>query len=71
MNDVPAALARVEAAGGRRLWPEIAQWGDASVIYVLDLDQNIIELTDRSVARIAELTIDQFPEAAPDFEAVR
>ena len=65
VDDVPAALARVETAGGRRIWPEIAQWGDASVIYVLDLDQNIIELTDRSVARIAELTIEQFPEASP------
>ncbi len=38
---------------------------------MLDLDQNIIELTDRSVARIAELTIEQFPEAAPDVEAAR
>ncbi len=71
VDDVPATLARVEAAGGQRLWPEIAQWGDASVIYVLDLDQNIIELTDRTVARIAELTIEQFPEAAPDYEAAR
>lgn len=65
VDDVAAALERVEAAGGRRLWPEIAQWGDASVIYVSDLDENVIELTDSSVAHIAELTIAQFPEAAP------
>jgi catechol 2,3-dioxygenase-like lactoylglutathione lyase family enzyme len=71
VDDVAAALARVEEAGGRRLWPEIAQWGDASVIYVNDLDQNIIELTDRSVARIAELTIAQFPEASPDAGGAR
>ena len=71
VDDVPDALARVEKAGGRRIWPEIAVWGDASVIYVNDLDQNVIELTDRSVARIAELTIEQFPEAAPDAEAAR
>jgi catechol 2,3-dioxygenase-like lactoylglutathione lyase family enzyme len=71
VEDVPAALARVEEAGGRRIWPEIAVWGDASVIYVSDPDENVIELTDRSVSRIAELTIAQFPEAAPDTGAVR
>ncbi len=71
VDDVPAALARVEAAGGRRLWPEIAEWGDASVIYVYDLDENIIELTDKSVGRIAELTIEQFPEASPDAGGAR
>jgi catechol 2,3-dioxygenase-like lactoylglutathione lyase family enzyme len=71
VDDVPAALARVEAAGGRRIWPEIAIWGDASVIYVKDLDENVIELTDRTVDRIAELTIEQFPEAAPEAGAAR
>ena len=71
VDDVPAALARVETAGGRRIWPEVAIWGDASVIYVKDLDENVIELTDRSVGRIAELTIEQFPEAAPDAGSVR
>lgn len=71
VDDVPSALARVEAAGGRRIWPEVAIWGDASVIYVKDLDENVIELTDRSVGRIAELTIQQFPEAAPDAGSVR
>jgi catechol 2,3-dioxygenase-like lactoylglutathione lyase family enzyme len=71
VDDVPRALARVEAAGGRRIWPEIAIWGDARVVYVKDLDENVIELTDGSVARIAELTIEQFPEAAPDAGAAR
>ena len=41
------------------------------MIYVKDLDENVIELTDRSVGRIAELTIEQFPEAAPDAGSVR
>jgi len=71
VDDVAGALERVEAAGGRRIWPEIARWGDASVIYVTDLDENVIELTDHSVAGIAALTIAQFPEAAPDHEGAR
>jgi predicted enzyme related to lactoylglutathione lyase len=66
VDDVAATLERVESAGGRRLWPEIARWGDASVVYVGDLDENVIEVTDRTMSHIARLTIEAFPEAAPD-----
>ncbi len=65
VRDVPEALARVEAAGGRRLWPEVNPWGTAQVIYVADLDENVIELTDASLLRLAGLTIESFPEAQP------
>jgi catechol 2,3-dioxygenase-like lactoylglutathione lyase family enzyme len=65
VDDVAATLARVEAAGGRPLWPRIAQWGDANVVYVSDLDRNVIELTDKTLDHIARLTIEAFPEAAP------
>ena len=34
VEDTDAALARVEAAGGRRIWPEVDRFGRARVIYV-------------------------------------
>jgi catechol 2,3-dioxygenase-like lactoylglutathione lyase family enzyme len=66
VEDVAEALERVEALGGRRLWPDINPWGDANVIYVADPDENIVELTDAPLERIVELTIAAIPEADPD-----
>ena len=66
IEDVADALERVEALGGRRLWPDINPWGDANVIYVADPDENIVELTDAPLERIVELTIAAIPEADPD-----
>src|SRR5262245_2195066 len=43
--DVAQALERIEAAGGRRLWPEIERWGPASTMYASDPDGNVFELT--------------------------
>jgi catechol 2,3-dioxygenase-like lactoylglutathione lyase family enzyme len=65
VEDVGEALERVEAAGGRRLWPGINPWGAASVIYVADPDENIVELIDVSLERIVELVIEAIPEADP------
>jgi catechol 2,3-dioxygenase-like lactoylglutathione lyase family enzyme len=65
VDDVAEALRRVEANGGRRLWPEIHPWGTANVIYVADPDENILELTDASLERIVEMTIEAIPEADP------
>jgi catechol 2,3-dioxygenase-like lactoylglutathione lyase family enzyme len=65
VDDVAEALRRVEANGGRRLWPEIHPWGTANVIYVADPDENILELTDASLERIVELTIEAMPETDP------
>jgi catechol 2,3-dioxygenase-like lactoylglutathione lyase family enzyme len=65
VDDVPDALARVEAAGGKRLWADINNWGTAKVIYVTDPDNNVIELADASIDEIAELTYKSFPHAKP------
>jgi catechol 2,3-dioxygenase-like lactoylglutathione lyase family enzyme len=66
VEDVREALERVEAAGGRRLWPDVYPWGTANVIYVADPDENIVELTDVTLVRIVELTIEAIPEADPN-----
>ena len=44
VDHVAIALARVEAAGGRRIWAEPRRVGELDVIYVADLDANTIEL---------------------------
>ena len=69
VDDVPAALQSVEAAGGKRLWPDVNPWGTAKVVYVLDPDGNILELIDHSMDEIAELTFADFPEANPEVRA--
>jgi catechol 2,3-dioxygenase-like lactoylglutathione lyase family enzyme len=65
VDDVAEALRRVEAAGGQRIWPDISPWGTANVIYVIDLDRNIIEVIDASMEEIVRLTLADFPEANP------
>jgi catechol 2,3-dioxygenase-like lactoylglutathione lyase family enzyme len=66
VDDVAEALRRVEAAGGKRLWPDVSPWGSANVVYVLDPDQNIIEVIDAPMEKIIELTLADFPEADPN-----
>ena len=63
-DDVAETVARVEAAGGQHLWPEVLTWGDSQVTFVADLDGNAIELLSASVERIAEMTVEMFPDAA-------
>ncbi len=54
VEDVPAALARVEAAGGRRLWPDVADLEPGvQVVYVADPDGNVIELIDVDLPALA------------------
>lgn len=65
VDDVEAALGRVERAGGRRLFERVERWGRARVVYVADPDGNVIELLDAPVETIAEEAIRMFPEAAP------
>ena len=52
------------AAGGSHLWPEVLTWGGSKVTFVADLDGNAIELLSASVERIAEMTVEMFPDAA-------
>ncbi len=66
VDDVAQALERVEAAGGRRLWPDINPWGTAKVIYVADPDENIIELIDAPLEKVVELTLEVFPDSNPN-----
>jgi len=65
VDDVAGALARVERAGGRRLWPQPVNWGGATVMYVADPDGNAIELFDVSLDEIVARTLEMFPESAP------
>jgi catechol 2,3-dioxygenase-like lactoylglutathione lyase family enzyme len=63
VEDVDAALAAVERAGGTRQWPVIGRWGRARVIYVADPDGNVLELLDAPVEDIAEAAVRMFPDA--------
>lgn len=65
VDDVEASLARMEAHGGRRLWPAVDRWGGARVIYAADPDGNVVELLDRPPTDIAAALIRWFPEARP------
>jgi catechol 2,3-dioxygenase-like lactoylglutathione lyase family enzyme len=65
VEDTDAALARIEAAGGRRIWPEVDRFGRARVIYVQDPDGNVVELLDKPPADIAGALLRWFPEATP------
>jgi catechol 2,3-dioxygenase-like lactoylglutathione lyase family enzyme len=65
VDDVAGALARVEAAGGRRLFPEIAQWRSIEVIYVADPWGNVLELTDCTPEESIRGSIEVYPEADP------
>ena len=53
--DVPAAVERVEAAGGRRLFP-IRPWQGHHFVYVADPDGHVIELLDATIDDCMQLT---------------
>ena len=55
----------VEQAGGRRLWPEIRAWGEASTIYASDPDGNVFELIDAPIDEVVKTTIALYPDAKP------
>jgi glyoxylase I family protein len=65
VDDVDAVLERIEAAGGRRLWPQVDRFGRGRVIYAADPDGNVIELLDQSAEQVASTLIRWFPDAAP------
>ena len=65
VEDTDAALERVEAAGGQRIWPEVDRFGRARVVYVHDPDGNVVELLDKPPADIAGALLRWFPEATP------
>jgi catechol 2,3-dioxygenase-like lactoylglutathione lyase family enzyme len=66
VDDVAAALARVEEAGGRRLWPEVVDLDDQTqVIYVADPDQNVIEVINADARTVAKLMVQAHPDSDP------
>jgi glyoxylase I family protein len=65
VDDVPAALARVEAAGGKRFWPAIQRHGErGQVVYVTDPDGNVIELVNLPMDEVVEIVIAENPRPA-------
>jgi catechol 2,3-dioxygenase-like lactoylglutathione lyase family enzyme len=55
VEDVDKTLEFVEANGGKRFWPEVADMGDGlRVIYVHDLDYNVIEVINKDMCSVAE-----------------
>ena len=69
VDDVEAALRRVEAAGAQRLWPEPEQWGSAKTMYVEDLDGNVFELCDASLPDLVGLLVALDPTLEPEVAA--
>jgi len=65
VDDTDEALTRIEAAGGKRIWPEVGRFGRARVIYVADPDGNVVELLDKPPADIAGALLRWFPQATP------
>jgi catechol 2,3-dioxygenase-like lactoylglutathione lyase family enzyme len=56
VDDVEGALARVEQAGGARLWKELrAITPEGKVVYVTDPDGHVLELTTLSIDEIVDV----------------
>ena len=71
VDDVPAALARVEAAGGRARFPvkQLGGAGEARFVYCEDPDGHVFELLDVDHAETVRLITAAHPGAAPGVDA--
>jgi catechol 2,3-dioxygenase-like lactoylglutathione lyase family enzyme len=66
VDDVPAALERVERAGGMRYWPEVRDMDPGfQVIYVTDPDGHVLELIDISIEDLVRGLVELDPANAP------
>jgi catechol 2,3-dioxygenase-like lactoylglutathione lyase family enzyme len=65
VDDVEESLARAEALGGGRLWPQVDRLGSTHAIYLTDPDGNVVELLDAPVSAIASAFHKYFPGAKP------
>jgi catechol 2,3-dioxygenase-like lactoylglutathione lyase family enzyme len=55
VDDVPAALHRVERAGGTTVVP-ITEWGPSTLCFCTDPDGTVLELADASIQTLLEHT---------------
>jgi catechol 2,3-dioxygenase-like lactoylglutathione lyase family enzyme len=55
VDDTDATLEKIEAAGGKRIWPEVLEMGKLRLVYVHDLDGNVVEVLDGSMDEVIEL----------------
>jgi catechol 2,3-dioxygenase-like lactoylglutathione lyase family enzyme len=60
VEDTDAALEQAEAAGGKRIWPEVLEMGPLRIVYIHDLDGNVIEIIDGTMADVITLTKEAF-----------
>lgn len=66
VDDVPAALERVEGAGGKRFWPGVEEMpGGFHVVYVTDPDGHVFELLDVDAQELVKRLIAANPSNAP------
>ena len=66
VDDVSAALERVEAAGGQRFWSEVMDMpGDFQVVYVTDPDGHVFELIDVDAPELVRRLIQADPNNDP------
>jgi len=66
VDDVPAALERVERAGGKRYWPEVRDMDPGfQVVYVTDPDGHVLELIDISIEDLVRGLVELDPANAP------
>jgi glyoxylase I family protein len=69
VDDVPATLAKVEAAGGQRYWPQVNERTGFQVVYVTDPDGNVIEIVDIGINELIGRLIAENPANAPAGES--
>jgi catechol 2,3-dioxygenase-like lactoylglutathione lyase family enzyme len=56
VDDVPAALERVERAGGRRVWADLRDVGPhGKVVYATDPDGHVLELINLSIGDLVDV----------------
>lgn len=65
VENVKRALALAEGRGGKRLWPEVMEYGQAQVMYIHDPDGNTIELIDVPTSTLIADVLANFPEGTP------
>ena len=65
VEDVQRALTLAELRGGKRLWPEIKEYGTAKVMYMHDPDGNTIELIDVPTSTLIADVLANFPDGTP------